>query len=58
MRGARFFLAALVAHAARRRTRLRAARYRRIDAEMRVKSCWNRLGHGRLSKWKRCLNDD
>ena len=35
-----------------RRTRRRPLRGRRSGVEMRVKSCWNSLGHGRVSNWR------
>jgi hypothetical protein len=38
-----------------RRAGLRAVGGRRIDTEMRVKSCWDSLGHGRVSIWERSI---
>ena len=37
------------------RARLRTVGGRRIDAEMRVKSCWDSLGHGRVSILERSI---
>ena len=40
-----------------RRPRPRIVRGRRIDADMHVKSCWDSLGHGRVSMGQRSKCD-